>query len=570
MRAPASLHWVGRTRYRRLPPAALTPPMAQYDYIVIGAGSAGCVLANRLSDGGACRVLLLEAGGSDRSPWIRIPIGYGRTFNDPRYNWMYQSEPDAALGNRRQFVPRGKVLGGSSSINAMVYVRGQPADFDDWAAAGNPGWAWRDLLPYFRKLEDHPGGVSQYHGVGGPVHVSDVSAQVHPLCGLFLEACDSLGIMRTPDFNGAQPEGSGLWEVTIKDGVRVSASNAYLNPARSRRNLEVLTRAQATRVLFEGKRATGVEFLRGGARQSAQAHREVIVAAGAINSPQLLELSGVGQAPLLRRLAIPLVTDSPAVGQGLQDHLAVSYFYRSKVPTLNDQLAPFLGKVRAALSYVLAGRRGPLSMSVNQAGAFLHSRAGLARPNMHIYFNPASYSTTMVGASRRLMNPDPYPGFLMSFNTCRPTSRGSVHIRSADPLESPAITLNSLSTDADLQDVPEGARLLRRIAASEPLASIIESEREPGSAVHSGQEALEDFRKRAGSVFHDCGTCAMGPDPRRAVVDARLRVHGVTGLRVADASIFPNLTSGNTNAAVIMVGEKAADLILQDSHAPQA
>lgn len=296
----------------------------------------------------------------------------------------------------------------------------------------------------------------------------------------------------------------------------------------------------------------------------------MIVAAGAINSPQLLELSGVGQEPLLRRLAIPLVTDSPAVGQGLQDHLAVSYFYRSKVPTLNDQLAPFLGKVRAALTYVLAGRRGPLSMSVNQAGAFLHSRAGLARPNMHIYFNPASYSTTTVGASRRLMNPDPYPGFLMSFNTCRPTSRGSVHIRSADPLESPAITLNSLSTDADLQDVPEGARLLRRIAASEPLASIIESEREPGSAVHSDQEALEDFRKRAGSVFHDCGTCAMGPDPRRAVVDARLRVHGVTGLRVADASIFPNLTSGNTNAAVIMVGEKAADLILQDSHEPQA
>jgi choline dehydrogenase len=544
--------------------------MAQYDYIVIGAGSAGCVLANRLTAGGTHSLLLLEAGGSDRSPWIQVPIGYGRTFNDPRYNWMYQSEPDAELDDRRQFVPRGKVLGGSSSINAMVYVRGQPGDFDDWAAAGNPGWSWRELLPYFRKLEDHPGGASEYHGSGGPVHVSDVSARVHPLCGLFLQACDRLGIARTPDFNGAQSEGAGLWEVTIRDGVRVSAASAYLRPAHARTNLEVLTRSYATRILFEGQRATGVEFLRGGVRVSAQARREVIVSAGAINSPQLLELSGVGDAGLLRRLAIPVVAAVPAVGQGLQDHLGVSYFYRSTVPTLNDELAPFLGKVRAALTYVLAGRRGPLAMSVNQAGAFLRSRPELARPNMHIYFNPASYSTTTLGARRRLLNPDPYPGFLMSFNTCRPTSRGSVHIRSADPRAAPAITLNSLSTAVDVQDVFEGARLMRRIAAAEPLAAIVASEREPGSAVRGDAEVLADFRRRAGSVFHDCGTCAMGPDPRTAVVDARLRVHGVTALRVADASIFPNITSGNTNAAAIMVGEKAADLVLEDSRTGQA
>ncbi len=544
--------------------------MAQYDYIVIGAGSAGCVLANRLTAGGMHSVLLLEAGGSDRSPWIQVPIGYGRTFNDPRYNWMYEAEPDAALGGRRQFVPRGKVLGGSSSINAMVYVRGQPADFDDWAAAGNPGWSWREVLPYFRKLEDHPGGESGYHGVGGPVRISDVSAQVHPLCGSFIAACARVGIPRTPDFNGAQPEGAGLWQVTIKDGVRVSTANAYLKPARARRNLEVLTRAHATRVLFEGRRAAGVEFLSGGVRLSAQARREVIVSAGAINSPQLLELSGVGDAQLLRRLDLPLVADSPAVGRGLQDHLAVSYFYRSQVPTLNDQLAPFTGKVRAALTYLLAARRGPLAMSVNQAGAFVRSRPGLALPNMHVYFNPASYSTTTAGTSRRLLNPDPYPGFLMSFNTCRPTSRGSVHIRSPDPRASPAIVLNSLATESDVQDVFEGARLLRRIAASEPLASSIASEREPGSAVRGDAEVLADFRQRAGSVFHDCGTCVMGPEPRTAVVDPQLRVHGVSGLRVADASIFPNITSGNTNAAVIMVGEKAADLILQDSHTPQA
>jgi choline dehydrogenase len=544
--------------------------MAHYDYIVIGAGSAGCVLANRLTAGGTDSLLLLEAGGSDRSPWIQVPIGYGRTFNDPRYNWMYQAEPDAELDNRRQFVPRGKVLGGSSSINAMVYVRGQPADFDDWAAAGNTGWSWRELLPYFRKLEDHPGGASEYHGTGGPVHVSDVSAQVHPLCGVFLKACDNLGIARTPDFNGAQPEGAGLWRVTIKDGVRVSSANAYLRPAHSRPNLEVLTRALATRVLFEGRRAIGVEFRRGGVRVTAQARREVIVCAGAINSPQLLELSGVGDPELLRRFDIPVVAAAPAVGRGLQDHLGVSYFYRSTVPTLNNELAPFLGKLRAALTYVLAGRRGPLAMSVNQAGAFLRSRPELARPNMHIYFNPASYSTTTLGARRRLLNPDPYPGFLLSFNTCRPTSRGSVHIRSADPGAAPAITLNSLTTEADLQDVFEGARLVRRIAASEPLAATVASEREPGSAVRSEADVLADFRRRAGSVLHDCGTCAMGPDPRTAAVDARLRVHGVTALRVADASIFPNITSGNTNAAVIMVGEKAADLVLQDSRAGQA
>ncbi|MGH8132459.1 MAG: GMC family oxidoreductase [Steroidobacteraceae bacterium] len=544
--------------------------MTEYDYIVIGAGSAGCVLANRLSASGEHRVLLLEAGGSDRSPWIRVPIGYGRTFNDPRYNWMYEAQPDPALGGRRQFVPRGKVLGGSSSINAMVYVRGQPADFDDWAAAGNPGWSWPEVLPYFKKLESHPWGPSQFHGTGGPVHVSDVSEQVHPLCATFLKACDNLGIARTRDFNGEQAEGAGLWQVTIRDGVRVSACSAYLRPVLHRPNLEVRTRAQALRVLFDGRRARGVELAHSGTRLTVQARREVIVSAGAINSPQLLELSGVGDAQRLRRLDIPVVADSPAVGRGLQDHLAVSYFYRSRVPTLNNELAPFLGKVRAGLRYALGGRRGPLSMSVNQAGAFLRSRAGLARPNMHVYFNPASYSTTTAGPRRRLLNPDPFPGFLLSFNTCRPTSRGSVHIRCPDPLASPAIELNSLATETDLGDVFEGARLLRRIAASEPLAGVIESEREPGSAVRTDDEVLADFRRRAGSVFHDCGTCAMGSDARITALDPRLRVRGVTRLRVADASVFPNLTSGNTNAAVMMVAEKAADLILQDSRTPQA
>jgi choline dehydrogenase len=543
--------------------------MTEYDYIVVGAGSAGCVLANRLTAGGEHRVLLLEAGGGDRSPWIQVPIGYGRTFNDPRFNWMYQAQPDPALDNRSAHWPRGKVLGGSSSINAMVYVRGQPADFDDWRAAGNPGWSWSELLPYFRKLEDHPWGASEFHGAGGPVHVSDVSASVHPLCATFLQACASVGIEYTRDFNGAQPEGAGLWQVTIKDGVRVSSANAYLRPIRRRANLDVRLRAHVTRVLFSASRAVGVEYLRGGAQQRARARAEVLLAAGAINSPQLLELSGVGDAQLLRQFHIPLIADSPAVGRGLQDHLAVSYFYRSRVPTLNDQLAPFFGKVKAALRYAL-GRRGPLAMSVNQAGAFLRSRAELMRPNLHIYFNPASYSTTSIGPKRRLLNPDPYPGFLMSFNTCRPTSRGTIHIRSSDPLSSPAIFPNSLATEADVQDVFEGARVLRRIAAAPPLAEVIETEREPGAQVQSDAEVLADFRRRAGSVFHACGTCAMGADPRTSVVDQRLRVRGVSGLRVVDAAIFPNISSGNINAPTLMVAERAADLILEDSSHPVA
>jgi len=541
--------------------------MTDYDYIIVGAGSAGCVLANRLTASGAHRVLLLEAGGSDRSPWIQVPIGYGRTFNDPRYNWMYQAEPDPTLDNRRGFWPRGKVLGGSSSINAMVYVRGQPGDFDDWATAGNPGWSYRELLPYFRKLEDHAWGASEFHGADGPVYVSDVSASVHPLCMTFLEACRTLDIPYTRDFNGAQTEGAGLWHVTIKDGVRVSTSNAYLRPIMRRANLAVQQRALAARLLFSGTRCTAVEYLQHGARHTTQARREVIVAAGSINSPQLLELSGVGDATLLKRFDIPVIADIPAVGRGLQDHLAVNYYYRSRVPTLNNQLAPWYGKVWAALRYA-AGRRGPLAMSVNQAGAFLRSRPGLTRPNLHIYFNPASYSTTTIGSRRRLLNPDPYPGFLMSFNTCRPKSRGSVHIRSRDPLEAPAIVPNSLGAEEDVCDVFDGARVLRRFASATPLAEVTEAEREPGASVRSDEEALADFRRRSGTVFHASCTCAMGPDARIAVVDARLRVHGVRGLRVADASIFPNLTSGNTNAPVMMVGEKAAELILEDSRAP--
>jgi choline dehydrogenase len=538
------------------------PP--EFDYIIVGAGSAGCVLANRLTESGRHRVLLLEAGGSDASPWIRVPIGYARTFTDPRYNWMYTAEPDPGLEHRAAHWPRGKVLGGTSSINAMVFVRGQPADFDDWRAAGNPGWGWQEVLPYFRKLETHAWGASEYHGAEGPVHVEEPTGQVHALCRKFIGACESAGIPLTRDFNGASPEGAGLWQVTVHRGARVSSASAYLRPALKRPNLTLVPRAHARRVLLDGAAACGVEYLRAGRIHTASARREVIVAAGAIGSPQLLELSGIGDPALLAGLGLPVRAALPAVGRGLQDHVCVSYFYRSKVPTLNDELAPLRGKIKAALRYALR-RDGPLSMSVNQAGAFVRSRPGLARPNLHIYFNPASYSTTTVGQSRRLLAPDPYPGFLMSFNTCRPTSRGSIHLRSPDPLEHPAIRPNSLSTPEDIADVYEGARTLRRIAAAMPLAPLIEAETLPGTAVHADADVLADFRHRAGSVFHACGTCAMGPDPARSVVDPRLRVHGVGALRVVDASVFPAVTSGNTNAPTLMVAEKAADLILAEA-----
>ncbi len=536
--------------------------MAQWDYIVVGAGSAGCVLANRLSADPRNRVLLLEAGGSDRRLWVRIPIGYARTFRDPAVNWMYQTEPEAALGGRRCYWPRGKVLGGSSSIHAMAYVRGQPEDFDAWERLGNAGWGWRDVLPLFAASEDHAGGAGPYHSAGGPLHVDDISARVHPLCGNFLAAAQALGFARTDDFNGPRMEGVGIYAINTRNGWRESTASAFLRPALARANLELHTRAQATRILLRAGRAVGVEYWRGHRMLTALAGREVIVCAGAINSPQLLQLSGIGDAQLLARHGISAAVQAPLVGQRLQDHLHITHSYHSRVPTLNDQLSPWSGKLRAALQYLLH-RAGPLSMSVNQAGGFVRSDAGQPRPNLQLYFNPASYTTRLSG-QRRTMNPDPFPGFSMSVHACRPTSRGSVLIQSGDPFQPPAIRPNYLATALDLQEALAGARLLRALAASPPLRDVIESETVPGRGHASDAALLDDFRARADTIFHPVGTCAMGPDPRHAVVDARLRVHGVRGLRVADASVFPAITSGNTNAPVIMVAEKGAQMLLED------
>ncbi len=533
-----------------------------YDFILVGAGSAGCVLANRLTENGRYKVLLLEAGGSDLNFWVQMPIGYGKAFYDKRINWMYMTEPDPGIGGRRSYWPRGKVLGGSSSINAMVYIRGQPGDFDDWKALGNTGWGWTDVLPYFKRSECHQNGGDAWHGGDGPLFVSDVSRDLHPMCQDFIKAGQECGLEFNPDFNGRSQEGVGLYQNTVKGGIRMSAARAYLRPARRRPGLRVEKRAHATRILFEGSRAVGVEYSQNGRTRTARAAREVILAAGSINSPQLLQLSGVGPAAMLRPLGIDIVRDAPAVGRNLQDHLGVDAYYRSRVPTLNDQLNPWWGKLWHGARY-LATRRGPLSLGVNQGGGFFRTRPDLERPNMQLYFSPVSY-TKAPPRKRPMMNPDPFSGFLLGIQPTRPTSRGHLEIVSPDPFTHPAIRPNYLSTNHDVEEMLEGVRFMRTLAAAPSLARLIEREIAPGPQVQSDAEMLEDIRQRAGTIFHPVSTCSMGQDPKDHVVDARLKVHGLSGLRVVDASVFPTVTSGNTNAPTIMVGEKAADMILED------
>ncbi len=534
----------------------------EFDYIVVGAGTAGCVLANRLTEDGKSTVLLLEAGGSDRSIWIQMPIGYGRTFFDPRINWMYDTQPIDALDGRRSYWPRGKVIGGSGSINAMVYVRGQPRDYDDWKALGNPGWGWDDVLPWFKKSEDCDWD-SEHHGRGGPQNVTDISAHVHPICHDFIETACALGFNASSDLNGAETEGVGMYQINTRGGWRASTANGFLRPALKRKTLKLQTHAFATRVLFDGRRAIGVAYTLRGKLCTARARREVILSGGAINSPQLLMLSGIGDPAKLQSLGIEPLLAAPNVGRNLQDHLAVSYFYKTSTPTLNDVLYPLIGKVRAGLRY-MADRAGPLSLSVNQSGGFVRSDPTRPGVNLQLYFSPVSYTKTPLSA-RKLLNPDPFSAFLLSHNPCRPTSRGHLELASANPAEHPSIHPNYLATQQDIDDVLAGNRLLRRIAQTRPLADLITEEIIPGVDVSGDDAQLADFRARADTVYHPTSSCMMGPDPATSVVDARLRVHGIEHLRVIDASVFPTITSGNTNAPTVMVAEKGAALVLEDA-----
>jgi choline dehydrogenase len=539
----------------------------EYDYVIVGAGTAGCVLANRLSADGKTRVLLLEAGGSDQIVWIQLPIGYGRTFFDRQINWMYDTQPVPGLGGRESYWPRGKVIGGSGSINAMVHVRGQPHDFEDWAALGNEGWGWDDVLPYFVKAEDHDLGEGRYHGAGGPQHVTEISAKAHPLSQTFIETGKALGLPFAADLNSPQGEGVGIYQINTRHGRRASTANEYLRPALRKGGVTLRTKSHATRILFEGTRATGIAYQRGGKAHEARATREVILSGGSINSPQLLSLSGIGDAAVLKPLGIDVLVDAKAVGRNLQDHLAVSYFYKTRVPTLNDELRPLWGKIKAGLHYAW-NRGGPLSMSVNQGGGFVRSGPDAPRVNLQLYFSPVSYTQTPL-SERKLLNPDPFSAFLLSFNSCRPTSRGHLQIKSADTFDYPLIQPNYLSTQLDIDEAIAGNRMLRAIAHTAPLSDIITEELVPGAHLQGDEALLEDFRNRADTVYHPSCTCMMGPDPATSVVDARLRVHGVQGLRVVDASVFPTITSGNINAPTVMVAEKWAAMILEDraSHA---
>lgn len=531
-----------------------------FDYIIVGAGSAGCVLANRLSDSGKFSVLVLEAGGSDRKFWIQTPIGYGKTFYDPRVNWMYTTEKDPGLNNQTSYWPRGKVVGGSSSINAMVYIRGQAEDYNLWQTMGNPGWGWDQVLPYFKKLETNSEGADDYRGDSGPLYVNNPAKQYHPLTKTFMLAGQQLGFAYNADFNGKTQEGLGNYQITTKNGTRMSAARAYLRPALKRDNCHMVTDAQVNRILFRNNSAYGVEYNRQGEIHVAAANREVIICAGAINSPQLLQLSGIGPARLLSDLNIPMVHAAEAVGRNLQDHLACTHYYRSKVPTLNNQLYPWWGKMMAGIKYLLL-RRGPLALSVNQAGGFIRSNPQCLSPNLQLYFAAITY-TTAPADERPLMQPDSYAGFLNSVGQLRPASRGYLQIDSIEPARHPKIHPNYYSAEEDIIEMLEGVRILRALAKTPALSSIIEQEQTPGLNIESDDELIDDIKQRSSTVFHPTSTCMMGPDHTKAVVDSQGLVYGVGHLRIVDASIFPTVTSGNTNAPVIMVAEKIADLIL--------
>jgi choline dehydrogenase len=533
-------------------------PFATADYVIVGAGSAGCALANRLSADGRHSVLLLEAGPRDTYPWLHIPIGYAKTMFNPKVNWCFATEPEPGMHGRRIYWPRGKTLGGSSAINGLIAIRGQAQDYDRWAAAGNPGWGYRDVLPYFKRLEHALEGESAYHGRDGPVWCSPIGRK-HALIEAVIAGCAELGIARNDDFNGATQEGAGYYQLTTRRGWRCSAATAYLNPARRRSNLSVATGTRVTRVVFEGRRAVGVVCRREGADLAVTARGEVLLCAGAVQSPQLLQLSGVGPRALLAAAGIPVVHELPGVGENLQDHLQARVIFECTRPiTTNDDLRSWWRMLYMGLDYLVT-RGGPMAVGINQGGIFARVDPAEATPD--VQFHIATLSSDMAGSA-----PHPFSGFTLSVCQLRPESRGSVRIQSADPLAAPAMQANYLATANDRRKIVAGIRLARRLATTRALAPYVKGEYRPGQAAQSDEALLDFARATGGTIFHPSGTCRMGTDAL-AVVDPALRVRGLERLRVIDCSVMPTLTSGNTNLPVIMIAEKAADLILRDGAA---
>ena len=535
-----------------------------FDYIVVGAGSAGCVLAGRLSEDPATRVLLLEAGPPDRSLWIHLPIGYGKTMWSPTYNWRFETDPDPNMNGRRIYWPRGKTLGGSSAINGLIYIRGQREDYDHWAALGNTGWGYDDVLPYFIKSEGNQRGTDAFHGGDGPLKVSDIAAK-HELIEAFIDGARQTGVPRTEDFNGAGQEGAGYYQLTTHKGWRCSTAKAYLTPAKHRPNLRIETNALAGKLVFEGRRAVGITYRQGGELKMARCRAEVLLSAGSIQSPQLLQLSGIGPRALLDRFGIPVVHELPGVGENLQDHLQIRLGYECTKPiTTNDQLNSWFGQMGMGMEWLLH-RTGPLAVGINQGGCFMRAlkdangQPVAATPD--IQFHVATLSADMAGGKVH-----PYSGFTMSVCQLRPESRGHIRIRSLDAAEPPEMQPNYLATELDRATTVAGVKAARAIADSPAMRPYVKREVKPGPDASSDADLLAFCRNNGATIFHPTGTCRMGGDPL-AVVDARLRVHGIAGLRVIDCSAMPTLVSGNTNAPAVMMAEKAVDLIREDARA---
>ena len=529
----------------------------EFDFVIVGAGSAGCVLANRLSACGKYQVALLEAGGRDTYPWIHVPVGYFKTMGNPRTDWGYETEPDPGLNGRRLKWPRGRVLGGSSSINGLLYVRGQPQDYDHWRQLGNVGWAWDDVLPLFKRSEHYHRGEDDVRGRDGPLTVSD-SAVSREVVDRWVEAAQTAGYDYNPDYNGRDQEGVGHFQLTMRNGRRCSSAVAFLNPARGRQNLHIMTGCSAERLEMEGRHVNGVVATYKGLRTTILARKEVVLSAGALASPQLMMVSGIGDPQGLAKAGVTAVHALPGVGKNLQDHLQARPVYKTTLSTINTEINSLVKQGLIAVHYAFT-RKGPMTMAASLGTAFLRTRPDLETPDIQFHIQPFS-------ADQKINKPHTFDAFTASVLQLRPESAGHLELRTPHMADHPAIHPNYLATRTDQETLVEGIRVARRIARCEPLASAITQEYAPGPGIDDADyDGLLDWaRNTATTIYHPTGTCKMGQD-KMSVVDARLRVHGMTGLRVADASIMPAIVSGNTNAPCIMIGEKASEMILEDS-----